>query len=118
MLGIFAEAVGVSVRKHVRAVMVRDDAMFAARIARQTRVSMRIEIPRDDPIADGKAGVFPNLSSNGRPGAQDVGNTFSQGRVVAARNRETRISGELLDLCFDFFARKGTGLDNGVLHRS
>ncbi len=109
MLWIFAEAVGVSVRKHVRTVMVCDDATLAARISRQTSMSMRIEFPRHNVIADGEAGLLTNLSSHRLTGSQDAGNTFSEGRVLAAWDCETWIGGELLDLRIDFIASQRAG---------
>ena len=115
MLWIFAKAVSISVRKNVRAVMVCDDAMLATRISRQTSMSMRIEIPRHNLIADGEARLLANLSGNGPTGSQDAGNTFSEGRVLAARDRETWIGGELLDLRFDFIASQRAGFHDGVL---
>ena len=117
MLWIFAEAVGVSVRKHVRPVMVCDGAVFAARISRQTSMSTRIEIPRHNLITDGEAGLLTNLSSHRLTGSQNAGNTFSEGRVLAARHRETWIGCELQDLRFDFIASQRAGLQDRVLHR-
>jgi len=104
VLWIFAEAVSVGVRKNVRAVMVRDDATLAAGISWQTSMSMRIEIPCHNPIADREAGFLANLSSNRLTGSQSAAHTFSEGRVLAAWDRETWIGGELLDLRFDFIA--------------
>src|ERR1700730_2000902 len=117
VLWIFAETVGVSVWKNVCAVMVRDDAMLTARISREASMSMRIEIPRHNSIANAEARFLANLARDGRACFQDTDDALSDGGVLAARNRQIRIDCQLLDLCFDFITGQGARFDDRALHR-
>ena len=56
MLRLAALAVGVRIGKNEDALVVADDAAFAARVARQARVMLGIEIARDHAVANLEAG--------------------------------------------------------------